>query len=99
MIYIGKYLFNLLLCVDQALNTILLGHPDETISSRLGRSIDRERYFWVKWLRVFVDFVFYPIEKDHCKNSIMPIEQMNFRQFDYEIWSWNKKGIFINGSR
>lgn len=87
--FIGFYLFNLLLTIDQALNTVLFGHPDETLSSRLGRTIGKERYFWVKPLRLFIDFLFLPIEKDHCLNSIMPIEQMNFRKFDYELWSWN----------
>lgn len=84
-----KYIFNLFLAIDQALNTVLLGHPDETLSSRLGRTIGRERYFWVRPARLFVDFIFYPIEKDHCLVSIMPLEQQNFRSFDYEIWSWN----------
>ena len=87
---------NLFISIDQLGNTILLGHPDETISSRLGRSIGKERYFWVSWFRISVDFVFeyFPIkqyrEKNHCKNSIIHLEQVSFRDFNYEIWSWNK---------
>lgn len=92
-------MFNLFLAVDQLLNTILLGHPDETLSSRLGRTIGKERYFWVKWVRVAVDTLFF-FDRDfkvdgtileHCEKSIMPLEQKNFRDMiDYEIWSWTK---------
>ena len=89
--------YNMFLAIDQLTNTILLGHPDETISSRLGRSIGKERYFWVKLLRVSVDFLFFfdsslkgGRKVKHCEGSIMPLEQENFRVFaDYEIWSWS----------
>jgi len=89
---IKRYIINLLLAVDQILNTLLLGHPDETISSRLGRSIENERYEWVKRLRIGVDYVFDKLgDPEHCKNSVMPLEQENFRTMtDYEIWSWNE---------
>ncbi len=88
---------NTLLAIDQLANTLLLGHPDETISSRLGRTKVRgHRYFWVKLFRVFVDTMFFfdkgPNGERHCENSIMPLEQENFRNFtDYEIWDWCKK--------
>lgn len=89
-----QYVYNLLLGLDQLLNTILLGHPDETVSSRLGRSIGKERYFWVSPLRILIDTVFWFDKegtKGHCEKSIMPLEQQNFRTvIDYEIWSWNK---------
>ncbi len=89
-----QFLYNLFIAIDQLLNTILLGHPDETLSSRLGRTIGKERYFWVKWLRVGVDTLFWwdkDGEKGHCKKSVMPLEQRNFRKvIDYEIWSWKK---------
>lgn len=97
--FIYRFTVNYLLAVDQLLNTLLMGHPDETISSRLGRSIDQERYFWVKWFRVFVDTLFffdYKIDKSgrkikHCESSILPLEQQTFRTLDYELWSWNRK--------
>jgi len=95
-----QYPFNLFLSIDQLLNAILFGHPDETLSSRLGRAQGKERYIWVKWLRVSVDTLFFfdrEIEDGtgriikHCEKSIMPLEQQNFREMiDYEIWSWNK---------
>ena len=95
-----QVLFNLFLAVDQLLNTILLGHPDETLSSRLGRTVRNERYFWVKYLRLLVDILFffdYTNDEDgsiirHCHKSVMPLEQENFREMiDYEIWSWCDK--------
>jgi len=86
-----RYVINIFLTIDQMLNTILLGHPDETLSSRLGRSVDKERYTWVRYTRVIVDGLFF-FDKEHCKNSIMPLEQENFRTIaDYEIGSWNKE--------
>jgi len=98
-----KIIYNIFISFDQLLNTLLLGHPDETISSRLGRSIKKEKYFWVKPLRALVDTIFffdteagmsseggYTIR--HCEKSVMPLEQQNFRELiDYEIWNWNKE--------
>jgi hypothetical protein len=88
-----QYLYNLFLGLDQAINTLLGGHPDETLSSRLGRSIDLERYFWVFPLRKVIDTLFWFDTEDHmghCEKSIMPLEQENFRTVaDYEIWSWS----------
>ena len=96
-----RYIINLLLAIDQAANSLLLGHPDETISSRLGRTIGVERYFWVKWFRIFVDCLFFfdkIVDKEvgiiirHCEKSIMPLEQQSFRTVtQYEIWCWNKE--------
>lgn len=90
-----RFIVNLFLAADQLINTLLLGHPDETISSRLGRSIGKERYRWVKYLRVIVDTMFFfdtEGNKGHCEKSVMPLEQQNFRSvIDYEIWSWNKE--------
>jgi len=94
---IFRYLLNIFLSIDQLINSAFLGHPDESLSSRLGRSAGKERYVWVRYARIFVDFIFFfdtlKIEGRiiyHCKKSIMPLEQQNFREMiDYEIWSWN----------
>lgn len=89
---------NLFIAVDQLINTLLLGHPDETLSSRLGRAKDKERYVWVWYLRWFVNYLFFfdysyraGQKVWHCENSIQPLEQQNFRNFDYEIWSWQNE--------
>lgn len=94
--FIGRFTVNYFLAIDQLINTLLMGHPDETISSRLGRTIGKERYFWVGWFRRFVDTLFFfdkgPNGEGHCQASVMPLEQQNFRTFtDYELWSWTKK--------
>ena len=101
--FIYQLFYNLFIAVDQLLNALLLGHPDETLSSRLGRAKGKERYFWVEYLRFFVDLIFYwDTEKKwvtentyiilkHCEKSVMPLEQLNFRTVvDYELWSWEK---------
>lgn len=92
--FILRLTVNCLLAIDQFANTILLGHPDETISSRLGRAEGKERYFWVKWFRVLVNAMFWfdrgPNGEHHCAASVIPLEQTTFRTLDYEIWSWQK---------
>ena len=45
-----QIIFNLFLAIDQLINTLLLGHPDETLSSRLGRTKNNERY--ASWSRL-----------------------------------------------
>jgi hypothetical protein len=34
-----RYIWNLLIALDQLLNTILNGQPDETLSSKMGKHI------------------------------------------------------------
>lgn len=90
---VKRYGINKAIALDQWGNTELLGDPDETISSRLGRSIGKERYFWIKWFRIFVDMLFLfdtGIDKKgnkigHCQKSVIPLKSIN-----YEIWNWNK---------
>lgn len=95
--FLTRFTVNYLLAIDQLANTLLMGHPDETISSRLGRAHrDGYRYRWVKWFRATVDAMFFfdkgPNGEGHCENSIMPLEQQNFRtRTDYELWSWTRK--------
>jgi hypothetical protein len=97
--FIGRFTINSFLALDQLFNTIMMGHPDETISSRLGRASGKERYFWVRWFRLFVNKLFwfdYTCDDmgnivPHCESSIIPLEQTTFRTLDYELWSWSKK--------
>jgi len=63
---ISHYLLNLLIAIDQLINTILLGDPDETLSSRMGKYAVNGRG-WIpcqlcKLLNIF--------DKDHCIKSI-----------------------------
>lgn len=55
---IAQWLLNILIGVDQLANAICGGHPDETISSRLGRNWPNS------FLAKFIDWLFW---KGHCK--------------------------------
>lgn len=59
-----QYIKNVLIAVDQLINTICMGWPDETFSSRCWRwYLDGK-----KWPCYIVDtLLFFDIE--HCKNS------------------------------
>ena len=92
----ARYLINMLLAFDQFMNTVFLGHPDETISSRLGRTIGNERYCWVSLFRQMVDILFFfDYAHDskgqrigHCQKSVMPLELQTFITItEHEIWS------------
>jgi hypothetical protein len=83
---------HILLMWDQVLNSLWLGHLDETVSSRLGRSIGKERYFWVLWLRKFVDFIFLWHAPNHCENNVLGYWYgRDWSEYVDEIWSWNNK--------
>lgn len=45
---VKKYLYNILIGVDQLCNTILGGDPDETMSSRMGKHIIKRDSFVAK---------------------------------------------------
>ena len=62
-----KYIFNLLIALDQLLNTILTGYPDETISARLFRLRHKNKVILVVYR--LVNVVFYTLFniKDHCR--------------------------------
>ena len=61
-----QYIWNLLISLDQFINTIIGGHPDETLSSRCWH----HREDWRAALAVkFIDWLFSPFEFEHCKNA------------------------------
>jgi len=84
---IEKAGFNMLVSVDQFGNVVLLGDPDETISSRTGRAVlsDRPRWF-VKHVHYFVNEMFHVLlgQKNHCEDAVEKDVYKN------EIWSWIK---------
>lgn len=62
---VKRYIWNLLISIDQLANTLFGGFPDETISSRMGkraREGDRLGITVCKILDVF--------DKNHCEKSI-----------------------------
>ena len=65
---VKKYLFNLLISLDQLGNTLTGGDPDETISSRLGKHYNNS------FMARLVDLMFW---RGHCVDSIEPDEGKN----------------------
>jgi hypothetical protein len=59
----GEYFFNVLVSVDQLINALTAGNPDETISSRTWRERPNSN------MRKVIDFLFSWHEKDHCRKS------------------------------
>jgi hypothetical protein len=80
--------FNMLVSVDQFGNVVLLGDPDETISSRTGRALlsDKPRWF-VKHIHYVIDEMFHMLlgQKNHCISAVEKDVHKN------EIWSWIKR--------
>ncbi len=77
----GIWIFNILIALDQLLNTIFWGDPDETISSRAAKA-RLEGACWGCFLCKMLDL----IDKKHCedalehdegKNSVMAIYKRN----------------------
>lgn len=64
-------LWNLLIAVDQLLNTLAFGDPDETLSSRLGKASSR-----CALCRAICRFL-NGIDACHCEKSIEPDEGKN----------------------
>ena len=57
------YLVNVAMAINQFINTLAGGHPDECISSRFGRR-------WPdSWFARFIDHLFF-FDKDHTENAI-----------------------------
>jgi len=69
---IKEYFWNILIVIDQLVNTLCGGDPDETISSRLGKwhqeGISKKSFRLViyKVINVIVEV----FQKDHFKKSI-----------------------------
>lgn len=65
-----RYLWNILITLDQLCNTLLGGDPDETMSSRMGKDIKANRCKLCKVVCYFLGL----IQSDHCNKSIEPNE-------------------------
>lgn len=68
MKYIGRYLLNLLIALDQLVNTLIGGYPDETLSASayLG---EQDGKYLPSLMRPVIDFIFLPWGKEHCKSA------------------------------
>jgi hypothetical protein len=65
MIWLRRYLFNFLILLDQAGNTILGGSPNETISERAAKARNAGR----RWGCVLCRFLNW-VNKGHCDNAL-----------------------------
>ena len=63
------YWFNLFVATDQWVNAVTGGHPDETISSRVGRGF-RARRVAAIILRPVINLLFRPFQSDHCEWAV-----------------------------
>lgn len=84
-----QYGYQLALSADQNANAILMGFPDETISSRIGRAV-----FVHKKPKKFVKYLMHPLvdtlallfdDKNHCEKAIEHSEEFHLRE---EVWEW-----------
>jgi hypothetical protein len=67
----SKYLWNILVAIDQMVNTLCGGDPDETLSSRMGKwVIQGEKKGLRKYIYKIANWVVELFEKDHFKKSI-----------------------------
>lgn len=85
---IGKYFFNILLGIDQFVNVLLLGDPDDSISGRCGRAVASGKPKWgILTFSKIIDWGALKLagQKDHCFNSILDQEDLT-----HELWSWSK---------
>lgn len=61
-----RWFWNVLVSMDQFANTLLGGNPDETLSSRMGKAIERGTCYLCRpicWL-------LHKIDPDHCIKTI-----------------------------
>ncbi len=65
---IKLYFWNILIALDQLINTVLGGDPDETISSRMGKIVAKKPDSCV--LCVWVCRVLHWFDTDHCNRVV-----------------------------
>lgn len=70
MTLLKAYLWNLLVAVDQLLNTLAFGDPDETLSSRMGKAVQENRCVLCRRICWLIG----KIDPDHCVKTIEPDE-------------------------
>ena len=61
------YLRNVLVALDQLVNAVLNGQPDETLSSRAWRTEAKNQPYW-SWTRKAIDVLFF-FQPKHCERA------------------------------
>lgn len=79
-----QYLYNMLMALDQFFSTVLGGHPDDSISQRLGRAYLAGATPTIFFFKRLVDWLALVLvgEKNHCVSSLDG--KSNVR----ELWNW-----------
>lgn len=65
---LGRYLWNVLIAIDQFFNALLGGDPDETISGRMGRW--HSMGGWRAKVAMPVCWLLNIFDRGHCEDSI-----------------------------
>lgn len=73
MITMKRYIWNLLIAIDQLGNAILAGNPDETISSRMGKRVVKKNCKACKMICSLLNL----IDENHCIKSIEELPNEN----------------------
>lgn len=63
-----QYTLFLLIAIDQLINVLCGGYPDETMSARAWRG-EQDGKLMGKFFRPKIDWLFSPWGPDHCKQS------------------------------
>jgi hypothetical protein len=64
---VKKYIWNILISIDQLINVVLFfGDPDETMSSRMGKHLAKHDCPFCNFMCGLLNL----IQKDHCVKSI-----------------------------
>ena len=85
---LGRYAFNVLLAIDQLLNAILGGYPDESISARAYRQ--RSNPFWQQ-VQLLIDLLFF-WDADHCEKAYWAERNSSHLPDEYENSSLDPQG-------
>lgn len=64
----GRYILNILIALDQLINTMVGGYPDETLSASAWLG-EQQGKLIPCIMRPVIDFLFWPMERDHCKRA------------------------------
>jgi len=63
-----RYLLHVLIAIDQLVNTLVGGYPDETLSASAWLGEQQGKIIPCV-MRPVIDFLFLPFEREHCMRS------------------------------
>jgi hypothetical protein len=85
---VTQYIYNLGLCLSQILSTILGGDPDESVSSRTGKAIRADIWYFKHMQGPFIDW--FIGAENHCLDSIEDDEGKK------GLWNWVKQTLGVS---